>query len=149
VKPSRKLRHRSRSIALQYCYAFDQKRFEDDGLLRVDRGDERDAQAYELGRQLFDDLRLQQQAVDGTVERCLRNWSLARLAVVDRSILRLGCFELLYRTDTPVRVVINEYIELAKEFGSEARTSGLVNGVLDRIAQLHRPEEVKPEGRSS
>jgi N utilization substance protein B len=77
-------------------------------------------------------------AVDATIDKRLQNWTLARMAVLDRSILRLGCYELLYRADTPTRVIINEWIELAKSYGSEGRTAGLVNGVLDRIAKDHR-----------
>jgi len=59
------------------------------------------------------------------------NWSLDRMAVTDRNVLRMGAFEILY-TETPGRVVINEAVELSRRFGS-AQSSQFVNGVLDRF----------------
>ncbi len=63
------------------------------------------------------------------------NWRLERMAAVDRNILRLALYELLYATETPPAVVIDEAVEIAKRFGSE-RSSQFVNGVLDGF--LHR-----------
>ena len=63
------------------------------------------------------------------------NWRLERMAAVDRNILRLALYELLFETDTPSAVVIDEAVEIAKRFGSE-RSSQFVNGVLDGV--LHR-----------
>ena len=57
--------------------------------------------------------------------------------------MRLGAYEILYSTDTPPKVAINEAIELAKKYGSEEKTTKLVNGVLDRIARDHRPDDLK------
>ncbi len=63
------------------------------------------------------------------------NWRLERMAAVDRNILRLALYELLFETDTPPAVVIDEAVEIAKRYGSE-RSSQFVNGVLDGV--LHR-----------
>ncbi len=63
------------------------------------------------------------------------NWRLERMAAVDRNILRLALYELLFASDTPPAVVIDEAVEIAKRFGSE-RSSQFVNGVLDGF--LHR-----------
>jgi N utilization substance protein B len=71
-------------------------------------------------------------AIDDTIERISTNWRLDRMAKVDRNVLRLAVFELL-QTDVPVKVVINEAIELGKKYGSES-TGAFVNGVLDRVA---------------
>jgi N utilization substance protein B len=65
------------------------------------------------------------------LEERAQNWSLARMAVTDRNVMRLAAYEMLY-TDTPDRVVINEAIELARRYGSK-QSSQFVNGVLDRI----------------
>jgi N utilization substance protein B len=74
----------------------------------------------------------EREAVDEAVQRASKHWRLSRMAVVDRNLLRLGAFELLYRTDVPRRVVLNEAIELAKRYGArDARA--FVNGVLDRV----------------
>jgi len=71
--------------------------------------------------------------IDQLIEGVSQNWRLDRMARVDRNVLRLAVHELLHRPDVPVKVVINEAIELGKKYGSE--TSGaFVNGVLDRIA---------------
>lgn len=71
--------------------------------------------------------------VDDAIVAGSRNWRLERMARVDRNILRLAVGELIHAPETPVRVVINEAVELAKRFGT-AESSAFVNGVLDRIA---------------
>ena len=72
-------------------------------------------------------------ALDEIVQTASRNWRLDRMSRVDRNILRLGACELIAFRDVPVKVVINEAVELAKRFGT-AESSAFVNGVLDRIA---------------
>lgn len=71
--------------------------------------------------------------VDDLIASSSKNWRLERMSRVDRNILRLGACELLAFRDVPVKVVINEAVELAKRFGT-AESSAFVNGVLDRIA---------------
>lgn len=61
---------------------------------------------------------------------------------VERAILRISAYELLHRLDVPARVVINEGINLAKRFGAEA-SHKYVNGILDKVAQKKRPDEMK------
>jgi N utilization substance protein B len=70
--------------------------------------------------------------VDETIERASSNWRIDRMAKVDRNVLRLAVYELV-ATDVPVKVAINEAIELGKKYGSES-SGAFVNGVLDRIA---------------
>ncbi|MDP6468398.1 MAG: transcription antitermination factor NusB [Pirellulaceae bacterium] len=69
--------------------------------------------------------------LNALLEERAQNWSLARMAVTDRNVMRLAAYEMLY-TDTPDRVVINEAIELARRYGSK-QSSQFVNGVLDRV----------------
>ena len=71
-------------------------------------------------------------AIDEEIERVSANWRLDRMAKVDRNVLRLATYELL-RTEVPIKVAINEAIELGKKYGSES-TGAFVNGVLDKIA---------------
>jgi transcription antitermination protein NusB len=73
--------------------------------------------------------------LDGVIQANAAHWSLARIAPVERNILRLAAYELLYRDDIPERVAINEAIELAKLYGSE-ESGAFVNGILDQI-RLH------------
>ncbi|MEY4768857.1 MAG: hypothetical protein RL637_1496 [Pseudomonadota bacterium] len=61
---------------------------------------------------------------------------------VERAILRLGTYELLIRLETPYKVIINESVNLAKYFGADG-SYRYINGILDKIAQKYRPEEIK------
>jgi transcription antitermination protein NusB len=71
--------------------------------------------------------------IDELIASASKNWRIERMSRVDRNILRLGACELLGFRDVPVKVVINEAVELAKRFGT-SESSAFVNGVLDRIA---------------
>ena len=70
--------------------------------------------------------------IDGVISKYAQNWQLKRMAVIDRNILRLGCFELLFLADVPPKVSINEAVELAKRYG-DTESSKFVNGILDKI----------------
>src|SRR5207244_12236894 len=76
--------------------------------------------------------------IDELIQKSSSNWKLDRMARVDRNILRLAVYEILRRADVPVRVTLNEAIELGKKFGSE-ESSAFVNGVLDKIAHTDIP----------
>ena len=72
-----------------------------------------------------------QEAIDASLVEKLENWSLGRLAKVDRTILRLAVYELLYTPETPQSVVLNEAIELSKVYGDD-QSSKFINGVLSK-----------------
>lgn len=73
--------------------------------------------------------------IDGLLASASENWALARMPIVDRSILRLATYEMMYVDDVPTSVTINEAIELAKDFGGADESHRFVNGVLGRIAK--------------
>jgi N utilization substance protein B len=73
-----------------------------------------------------------QEEIDHLVEERAEGWRLERLYSVDRNILRLAIYELLYREDVPPEVVIDEAVELAKKYGTE-RSPAFINGILDRV----------------
>jgi transcription antitermination protein NusB len=75
--------------------------------------------------------------IDAAIQEASLNWRLERLGAVDRCILRVATYELLYEAQTPVAVIINEAIELAKRF-CEADAHAFVNGVLDAIGRRGR-----------
>jgi N utilization substance protein B len=80
--------------------------------------------------------------LDTAIEQVLTpDWPLGRLDRVIKAVLRAGCYELRDRADVPPRVVISEYVEIAKAFFS-GKEPGLVNGVLDRLARRFRPDEM-------
>jgi len=76
------------------------------------------------------------EGIDGRILAVSEHWDPARMAAIDRTILRLAIFELLHRDDIPPKVSINEYIEIAKKFSTEDSGS-FVNGILDRIWREH------------
>ena len=87
----------------------------------------------DFATQLLNGVRRNRTELDETLDQRTDNWSLKRMAVTDRNVLRLGAFEILY-TNTPGAVVINEAVELAKRFGSK-QSSQFVNGILDGLLQ--------------
>ena len=70
--------------------------------------------------------------LDELIQKHLVKWALDRLSAVDRNLLRLALYEILYRPDIPDAVSINEALELAKKYGSTGEAVGFINGVLDR-----------------
>lgn len=76
--------------------------------------------------------------IDKKIVEYATNWQIERMAVVDRNILRLSCYELIFRSDIPPKVSINEAVELAKKYSSPD-AGKFVNGILDKI----NPEKSK------
>lgn len=77
-----------------------------------------------------------QDELDALIVRYSEHWRLERMTVVDRNLLRLAAFELLYLPKIPSKVVINEAVELAKRYGSDD-SGAFVNGILDQIRAAH------------
>lgn len=94
---------------------------------------ELDNEARNFARDLAAAATEHSEKVDQLIATASKNWRIDRMSRVDRNILRLGACELVAFRDVPVKVVINEAVELAKRFGT-AESSAFVNGVLDRIA---------------
>jgi N utilization substance protein B len=82
-------------------------------------------------------------AIDQIIEQHARHWRLERLAVIDRLILRMAIWELKHGTDTPVPVILNEAIELARRFSSDDAVR-FVNGVLDAVRRTGAGGEAAP-----
>lgn len=78
--------------------------------------------------------------LDEPIKKYARNWDLDRMAIIDRNVLRLGIFELLYVIDIPPKVSINEAVELAKKFG-DLDSAKFVNGILDSVFRNEKKEE--------
>jgi transcription antitermination protein NusB len=73
-------------------------------------------------------------AIDGAIARAAENWTLERMSRVDRNLLRVAVAELFFVEDVPMRVALDEAIEIAKRFGGED-SGRFVNGILDRVAR--------------
>lgn len=137
------IRHRGRELAFQILFQCDQTgdkvnavvaRFQELG--RANR--EAAAMAEGLAVAAYQGLA----ATDALIRTAADNWKLERLLSVDRAVLRLAVHELAQEPGTPMEVVLDEAIELAKKFGSDD-SPGFVNGVLDRLARQIRPAEAR------
>ena len=81
-------------------------------------------------------------ALDELIKKHAQNWDLHRMAVVDRNVLRLAIFEMLYRDDIPPVVSINEAVDIAKKFSTQD-SGKFVNGLLDKVkSELMRPARI-------
>ncbi len=130
-------RRSGRAYALQLLYARDGDPSTDVTMAATDWAREFeleiDAGAQTFARELVAAATERTAEIDELIASASKNWRIERMSRVDRNILRLGACELLAFRDVPVKVVINEAVELAKRFGT-AESSAFVNGVLDRIA---------------
>jgi len=88
-------------------------------------------------REIVDGVLSNREAIDSAIGLASQNWSIARMALVDRNILRVAVYEILYRADVPTKVAINEAIEIAKEFASPEGPT-FINGVLDKVVSQSR-----------
>ena len=135
-------RSRAREVALQLLFQRDfNPRMVRADLERFVHGRLRDPDLESFCLGLYDGVVAHQADLDQRLTAAAENWRLARMAAVDRNVLRLGGYELLHAGDRPASVVLDEAIELARRFGS-AGSPAFVNGVLDR---LHK-ERMKEEG---
>jgi len=80
---------------------------------------------------------LKMDKIDLLITKYADNWRIERMAVIDRNIIRMAIYELLYTADIPPKVAINEAVELAKKFGDD-ESGSFVNGVLDKINKIER-----------
>ena len=87
-----------------------------------------------FSRELFKKVIEHQKEIDELIKKNVQHWDFSRIAVVDKNILRIGICELLYLEDIPLKVSLDEAIELAKKYSSEDSGS-FVNGVLDAVAK--------------
>ncbi len=77
----------------------------------------------------------QRNEIDAFIQECSTNWSLERIGLVERNILRLAIYELCFLPDIPPNVTINEAVEVAKKYGTE-EAPAFINGILDRIKHM-------------
>lgn len=130
----------AREIALRTLYQVD-LRGEDDRQVAAALLDEEEAEEEirSYARDLVDGVLARRSEIDGQIKEAAVNWDLHRMPVIDRNVLRMGVFELLWGEDVPPKVAINESIELAKKY-STVESGAFVNGILDKVRQR------KPEG---
>lgn len=138
-------RHETRKLALQALYGLDanpeQGHFLAVEVAFTEAAEESGADRELLG-QLVGGAWEKLADIDKAIKQASRNWKLTRMDRVDRSILRLGVYELMDKADVPAPVILSEAIELAKEFGAPD-SPAFINGILDKIARTLRADELK------
>jgi N utilization substance protein B len=133
------VRRDAREAAVQYLYQRE---------MQGDQSDQALEEFYEMrglspsGRRFCDEL-LQgwmqhREEIDDVIAKNARNFEFHRLSAVDRNVLRIACHEILFRSDIPAPVAINEAIEIAKKYSTED-SGKFVNGVLDNIRKQKSP----------
>ena len=136
-------RRKSREYALQILYLIDIAKMDTEKAIRavsVDPSVEEPIQKFT--RALVEGTRANVVELDAAIVNYAKNWELSRMAALDRNILRLGAYELLFDTTTPVSVIINEAVEIAKMFSTD-ESGKFVNGILDRIKDDRKQDGIK------
>jgi transcription antitermination factor NusB len=131
-------RTRARELALQLLYQADIRHEEISSMLgsfwenRSQHPEEMEGSIREFATNLAQGTHENLKKIDTTISLYAQNWQLERMAVIDRNIMRMGCYELLYLDDIPPKVSINEAVDLAKKYG-DLESGKFVNGILDKI----------------
>ncbi len=129
-------RRKSRAVTLQVLYEVDSAGHEAERIIAhlvTKEGLSEENKAFV--RHLVNGVIQNREAIDRNIQRFAPAWPLGQMAVVDRSILRLAIFEILFDNEVSVKVAINEAVELAKKFGSE-NSPKFINGVLGSVSAL-------------
>jgi transcription antitermination factor NusB len=135
-------RTKAREYALQALYIMDltgdkpESAIENFWSSQLDK--ELDDEVKDFTNSIVNGVALHLETVDERISKYAANWQLKRMAVVDRNILRMAAFELLYCDDIPPKVSINEAVNLAKKF-SGLEAGKFVNGILDKVKSESRP----------
>ncbi len=126
-------RTHARELALQFLYQLDITKTPADEELKNFWQERREPEEIErFTNELIEGVVEHLGEIDELLKKHAQNWELKRMAVIDRNIMRLSCFELLFREDIPPKVSLNEAVELAKKYG-DIESSKFVNGILDKI----------------
>nr|WP_320132318.1 transcription antitermination factor NusB [uncultured Holophaga sp.] len=144
------VRRRGREYALQMLYAMDLNGYQPDEVFAgFNAIQDLNRDAFYQARRLVDGVYGHMADIDEALTRFAENWKLHRMAAVDRNLLRLGLFELMYVKETPFPIIINEALEMVKEFSDHEGTQ-FVNGILDAASREFRKEEFSAiRGRKS
>jgi N utilization substance protein B len=143
-------RHLSRIVVMQSLYEWDLRPDEDPLKIaeRNIKNFEEDVDREFVTRYMTETLK-DLPKIDEKIEKAAPEWPLEQVSPIDKAILRLGIYELLYTKDVPPKVIINEAVELGKTYGGE-NTSKFVNGVLGTIyreSPNYNPEDEESHGQ--
>jgi len=141
------LRRESRELALQILYALDANPSVGiSEMLQTFREEQVDvlSRVREFAEDIVRGVQEQRQVIDEAIRARSKNWALARMPLVDLNVMRMAAYELMYRSDIPKKVSINEAIEIARKFGDKD-SPAFVNGILDEIVACQKTDETCEE----
>jgi len=131
-------RRKARELALQVLYQIDfTKQSSKDALQLFHNHFYPDKEPNEYTNRIVQGVEAYREEIDRLLRKYSENWSLERMSPVDRNILRIAIFEILWCSDIPPKVSINEAIELGKKFSTE-KSSPFINGILDKISHSEK-----------
>lgn len=138
------VRRRGREYALQMLYAMDVTGYQPDEVFAgFNAIQDLNRDAFYYARRLVDGVHGHLDEIDQVLGRFAEHWKLHRMAAVDRNLLRLGIYELMFLKEIPFPIIINEALEIVKEF-SDVEGTQFVNGILDAASREYRPDEAGP-----
>lgn len=129
-------RTRARRQALQILYQREITEQSVESILSTRSYNDEDGEPSDYARELALGTERNGEAIDAEIESTSQHWSLMRMPFVDRNILRLAVYEIVYEPEVPDSVAINEAVEMAKAYGTDDSPK-FVNGVLGKIAEVH------------
>ena len=137
-------RRRAREYALQILFQIDLTGSELNQELKDDfwEGSKEDDDVKEFTESIVRGTTENIASLDDVIRKAAENWQLERMAVIDKNILRIAAYELIYMPDIPPSVTINEAIEISKKYSTEESAS-FINGILDRISKMPGRDEKK------
>lgn len=130
-------RTKARECALKVLYQIEMTKDNHNESLRRfwEREPQTEEVVKEFASQLVKGVKENIKEIDSTISKYATNWQINRMAVVDRNILRIATFEILYLDDIPPKVSINEAVDIAKKYG-DTDSGKFVNGILDKINKV-------------
>ena len=135
------LRRTAREAALSLLYSLDVADADARVVIEEGRYPAEEMKLSEYAEQLVLGVYEHLEEIDRSLADTAENWTVERMPMVDRALLRLATYEMLYVSDVPISVSINEAVELAKVYGGEDSSPRFVNGVLGRIARAMGEEQ--------
>jgi len=130
----------SRELVVQFLYLTEMNEGEISSQLESfweNNSCEKDVQSF--AEDILNDIFDQKKEIDARLEKYSDNWTLSRMTVIDRNLLRMAASELMYSKTVPPKVAIDEAVEIAKKYGAED-SPNFINGILDRILKELKPD---------
>ncbi len=131
-------RRKARETVLNLLYLYEVTNGEKNNLLgQIENEKKLDKKTKQFAKRLLENTLSNIETIDGKLKHVINNWNFDRIAIIDKCILRFSVTEMLFLPDIPVKVSIDEAVEIAKRFSTE-NSGAFVNGILDEIAHSEK-----------